>query len=194
MKRKYKNRQWLILFWLAVFAGLLLAANKLPQLTEVETPRALNYTHPYDHYTLAINGTWQVYREEKQALTLVDLKNDSTLRFTLEVGGIDDLSLAACAKKTMDAVTEKQNMSFDPDSIAVTGGKEKGICFTGTAKEGGKSYIEKFFIYHPNEGIRFYGVYAHPEGTPEDEILIAETIIGSVTFSDFNQVYADYLR
>ena len=194
MERKCKKWQWLILFWLAVFAGLLLAANKMPQLTEVETPRALNYTHPYDHYTLAINGTWQVYREEEQALTLVDLKNDGTLRFTLEVGGMDQMSLSASAKKTMDAVTEKKNMTFDPDSIAVTGGKEKGIRFTGTTTESGKNYIEEFFIYPPNEGIRFYAVYTHPEETPEKELLVAETIAESVTFLDFNQIYADYLR
>ena len=194
MERKCKKWQWLILFWLAVFAGLLLAANKMPQLTEVETPRALNYTHPYDHYTLAINGTWQVYKEEKQALTLADLKNDGTLRFTLEVGGMDQMSLSASAKKTMDAVTEKKNMTFDPDSIAVTGGKEKGIRFTGTTTESGKNYIEEFFIYLPNEGIRFYAVYTHPEETPEKELLVAETIAESVTFLDFNQIYADYLR
>ncbi len=194
MERKFKKPQWLILFWLAVFVGLLIAANKLPLLTEVETPRTLKYSHPYDHYTLVLDGVWQVYREEKQSLTLIDLKNDTALRFTLEVGGVDNLSLSACAKKTMDVVTKEQQMTFDPDSIAVTEGKEKGIRFAGTATEDGKTYVEEFFIYHPNEGIRFYAVYTHPEGTPENEILLAETIVGSVTFSDFNQIYADYLR
>ncbi|HMM06029.1 MAG TPA: hypothetical protein PKD52_05095 [Clostridiales bacterium] len=194
MKRNDKKRQWLILFWLVFFAGLLIAANKLPLLTEVETPRSLNYSHPYDHYTLAINGTWQVYKAKKQSLTLVDLKNDSTLDFTLEVGGIDDMSLAACAKKTMAVIAEEQQITFDPDSIAVADGQEKGIRFTGTATEGSKAYIEEFFIYHPNEGLRFYAVYTHPEGTPENKILVAETIVGSVAFTDFNQIYADYLH
>lgn len=194
MERNYKKSQWLILFWLAVFAGLLIAGNKLPLLTEVETSRTLNYTHPYDHYTLVLNGTWQVYKAEKQSLTLIDLKNDGALRFTLEVGGIDDLSLAACAKKIMAVVVEEQQITFDPDSIAVADGEEKGIRFTGTAAEGAKTYIEEFFIYHPNEGIRLYAVYTHPEGTPEKEILVAETIVGSVAFTDFNQIYADYLH
>ena len=194
MAQKCRKYRWLVLFWLAVLAGLLIAGNRLPLLTEVETARTLEYSHPYDHYALTLNGTWQVYREKRQGLTLVDLKNDSSLSFTLEVGGIDNLSLADCAKKTMDAVAAQRQMTFDPDSIAVADGKEKGIRFTGVATEGGKTYLEEFFIYQPNEGIRFYAVYTHPEETPTEEILTAAAIVASVSFFDFNRVYADYLH
>lgn len=194
MKRKHIKRNGLILFWLVVFGGLLIAASILPPLTEVKTSRALDYTHPYDQYVLAINGTWQVYREEKQSLTLVDLKNDGTLHFTLEVGGIDDMSLADCAKKTMAAVKKEQTITFDPASIAVADGNYQGICFTGTVTRGDKNYNEEFFLYHPNEGIRFYAVYTYPKDTPRADILTAETIVRSVVFPDFNKIYEDYLH
>lgn len=194
MEQKHKKRQWLILFWLAVFITLLIVANKVPLLTKIEDSRDLSYTHPHDHYTLDISGTWQVYEEAPQTLTLVDIDGDATIHFTLEVGGIDDMPLADCAKETMAAVKKAQDITFDVDSPAVAGGAYQGIRFTGTATKGTANYIEEFFIYHPEEGIRFYAVYTHPESTAEDEIAAAENIITSVVFLDFNQIYEDYLH
>lgn len=194
MEQKHRKLQWLILFWLAVFIALLIAANKAPMLTKIEDSRELSYTHADDHYTLDITGTWQVYKKAPQSLTLVDINNDATIHFTLEVGGIDDMPLADCAKKTMAAVTETQDIKFDTESPAVAGGAYQGIRFTGIATKGAENYIEEFFIYHPEEGIRFYAVYTHPESTAQDEIAAAENIITSVVFLDFNQIYKDYLH
>jgi hypothetical protein len=194
MKQKYKKLQWLLLFWLAVFIGLLIAAGNVPMLTEIKGSRDLSYTHPYDNYTLDITGTWQIYEEEPQTLMIVDIYGDAAVYFTLEVGGIDDMPLADCAKMTIKAVAEEQDISFDVDSPTVADGAYQGIHFTGTVTKNNQAYTEEFFIYHPNEGIRFYAAYIHPESTEESEIAAAKSMISSVVFLDFNQIYNDYLH
>ena len=194
MEQKHKKFQWLFLFWLAVFIGLGIAANQLPMLTKIDESREISYTHPYDNYTLDITGTWQVYKEKSQELTLVDLNGDSTIHFTLEVGGTDYQTLSSCAKATMKAVTAEQDITFDPDSIAVADGNYDGIRFAGTATKNDETYIEDFTIYHPNVGIRLYAVYTHPKSTSTDEIDVAKSVISSVIFLDFNQTYKDYLH
>lgn len=194
MNKKPSKLWWLIPCWGLIFLALLVAANHFPQLKPVDQPDTTSYTHPYDHYTVILSGTWQVSQAKEQSLTLVDLDADSTIRFTLEVGGRDDKTLAKCAKLLMKAVKAKQDIDFDADSIAVAGGAYAGIHFSGSVMKDGKEYVEEFFLYHPNEGIRLYAVYVHPVDTDDDAATIAADIITSLNFTDFNEVYKAYLK
>ena len=194
MKKKPSKLWWLIPCWGLIFLALLLAANHLPQLKPGDQSETAFYTHPYDHYTLTLAGTWQVYEAKKQALTLIDLNADSTIRFTLEVGGRDDKTLAKSAKLLMKAVKTKQDIDFDAGSIAMAGGTYPGIRFLGSIMKDGKKYDEEFFLYHPNVGIRLYAVYIHPAETDAAAATAAADIIATLNFTDFNAVYKAYLR
>ncbi|MEG0874035.1 MAG: hypothetical protein RSB05_01365 [Clostridiales bacterium] len=189
------KRRNIVGIWLLILISLIILANVLPTVKNINKNQNYVYEHPQDKYTINITGLWQVYSEGKTSLTLVNLDNDSTITFNLEVGGYDYLSPEDSAKELLNHMGDKiKDIKVIEKPAQGIIGTYKSIAMIVQYNQGANSFYGEEAIIHPNEGIRLYVSFIYPKNTKSEIIKEGETIIQSVQFTNTEDLYAKFMQ